>query len=466
MLDINDISKYEEEIVKALQGYIKIKSVEEAPLPNKPFGEGPYKALKYILDLGEKLGFNVENYDNYAGHIEMGQGEEIFGILVHADVVPEGGDWDYDPYGGEVVDGKMYGRGTLDNKGPAIAALYAMKALKDQGIELNRRIRLIVGTNEETGWKGISYYMERAEKPALGFSPDADFPVIHAEMGIIIFDLIRKRKDEKNTKGLLLKSISGGNAANMVPDFAKAIVADENYDHVKEAINLFNMENDYKIYARLRGKSLEISAHGVSAHGARPQLGQNAISILLKFLGRLPFASEDVKEFLDFYNTRIAFELHGHSIGIGLSDEVSGNLVFNVGVIDVDSKTMSLTINIRYPVTLNSDLVYEELRKVTDDYSFGIIKEEEKLPLYMPKDHELVTTLMDVYQRHTGDCASEPVVMGGGTYARAIDNAVAFGAKFSDDEALEHQKNEYIKIESLMKATKIYTDAIFSLNAK
>ena len=463
MTHIDKVNNYEDEIVKSLQSFLKIRSVEGEPLPNKPFGEGPYEALKFMLDLGKKLGFETENYDNYAGHIEMGQGKEIFGVLVHADVVPEGGDWEFDPYGGEVEDGKIYGRGTIDNKGPAIAALYAMKALKDQGIELNRRIRLIVGTNEESGWGGIDYYMTKAEKPSLGFAPDAEFPVIHAEMGILIFDLIKKIKDN-NTNGLVLKSIKGGNAANMVADFAKAIVSAKDYDKIKEKIKEYNEGTEHKIQYRVRGKSFEISAQGVSAHGARPSVGLNAISVLMDLLGKLDFCNDDSKEFIDFYNEKIGFNLEGTNIGLGLSDEVSGNLVFNVGMIKVDAKTMKLTINVRYPVTSSGETVYEELRKVTDEHQFGIVKLEEKLPLYIPTDHDLVKTLMSVYQKHTGDNESKPIVIGGGTYARAIDNAVAFGAKFIEDEALEHQKNEYIKIESLMKAARIYADALLELN--
>lgn len=188
----NQIDGLMDNMVKDIQGLIQIKSVEAPAEGNMPFGKGVQDALEYTLNLGEKMGFAVKNVDNYAGHIEFGEGDEIIGVLAHLDVVPEGSNWDYDPYGAEIADGKIFGRGTIDNKGPAVSALYAMKALKDEGIPVNKRVRLILGTNEETGWEGINYYMKNEETPHMGFTPDADFPAIHGEMGILIFDLVKK----------------------------------------------------------------------------------------------------------------------------------------------------------------------------------------------------------------------------------------------------------------------------------
>lgn len=460
---LKNLESYQDEMVKSLQELIHIRSVEGEPKGDMPFGEEVHKALMYMLNKGKSLGLEIKNVDNYSGHIEIGSGKEILGILVHLDIVPEGAGWSYDPFGGEIADGKIYGRGAVDNKGPAIAALYALKAINDASVTLSKRVRLILGTNEETAtWKDIKYYLEKEEMPSFGFVPDADFPVIHAEKGILIFDLIKKIKGN-NEPGIQLKSITGGNAPNMVPDCCKAIIMSNDYQIVFDKIKEFNENNPYKITSRMRGKSMELSSEGVSAHGAHPEKGLNAISVLLKFLGEITLANDDHNTFIEFYNEKINFNLHGEEMGCSFEDEISGRLIFNVGQIQVDEKTAGLTINIRYPVTMNNEKVYEGIRSITDGYEFGIVKKNDQLPIYLPLDHPVVTTLMKVYQKHTGDLDSKPLVIGGGTYARAIENAVAFGPSFVGEPSVEHQKNEYIKIDSLMRAAKIYAEAIYEL---
>lgn len=456
-----DVSK--EEMIRSLQELISFRSVLGDTKPDMPFGEGVHKALMYMLNKGEELGLSTKNVDNYSGHIEIGEGEEILGILVHLDIVPEGTGWQFDPFGGEISDGKIYGRGAIDNKGPAISVLYAMKAIKDANVKLSKRVRLILGTNEESSnWGGINYYLSREETPDFGFTPDANFPVIHAEMGILIFDLIKKIK-ARTEGGITLKTITGGNAPNMVPDACKAIIMADDYKKVKEAVDAFNHETQYKIETRMRGKSMEVSSIGSSAHGAHPERGINAISILMQFLGSIHFSNDDVNDFIAFYNEKIGMNLHGENIGCHFQDEISGELIFNVGQIKVDDKTMGLTINIRYPVTMQSDKIYEGLRTVTDAYEFGIVKQGEQDPIHLPQDHPVVKTLMQVYQKHTRDLESEPIVIGGGTYARAIENAVAFGPTFKGQPSVEHQRDEYIEIDAFMRATHIFADAIYEL---
>lgn len=456
------LNEYKQDMVGMLQELLRIKSVNAPAKGDMPFGEGIHNALVYTLNKGEELGFKVKNVDNYAGHIEMGEGKELLGILVHLDVVPEGSDWKFDPYGGEIEDGKIYGRGAIDNKGPAAAVLYAMKALKEADVKFNKRVRLILGTNEETSkWEGIYHYLRKEETPNLGFVPDANFPVIHAEKGILIFDLIKKIK-ATSEQGPQLKSIIGGNAPNMVPDACKAIIMAKDYNEILEKANEFN-KGEHKVKTRVRGKSMEITAEGVSAHGAHPEKGQNAISVLMQFLGNLKLSNDDINEFIDFYNQKIGFNHYGENIGCFMEDNASGQLIFNVGQIQVDNKTAGLTINIRYPVTFKSEKVYESIRTVTDEFEFGIVKKHEQLPIYLEKDHPLVRTLMNVYKKHTGDEESEPIVIGGGTYARAFENAVAFGPTFVGQPSLEHQKNEYVSINNLFHAAQIYTDAIYEL---
>lgn len=470
------IDDYRDEMIQTLQELIAIRSVAGAAEGDMPFGKGVHEAFKYMLMLGQKEDFDTVNVDHYGGHLEFGgylfddegdpagRSEEVMGILTHLDVVPEGSEWEYPPYEGKVVDGRMYGRGTCDDKGPTIAAFYAMKALKDEGIMPRKRVRLILGLDEEagTGWKGMQAYFRRVEKPDFAFTPDAEFPAIHGEMGIMIFELVKKLGKTIN-KGVLLRSLTGGNAANMVADSARAVLRADSYNKVKEIAADFRKETGYQINAKGIGKSLEITTRGISSHGARPEKGLNAISIMMAFLERVGIVNEDVCDFIDFYNKHIGFELHGEGMGCGFSDEISGRLIFNVGKVNVDGEAARLTINIRYPVTMEEDSVYSAMMPLLDKYHFGVVKVNHQAPIYIPKDNPLIVTLMDVYRKHSGDSESKPLVIGGGTYARSMENAVAFGMTFPDEPELAHQKNESISIDNLIKATKIFAESIYEL---
>ncbi len=459
------IESYREEMIRSLQKLVQIKSVEGAPRENMPFGEGPYQALNYMLNLAKSMGFQVFNADNYAGHIDLGDSSEIVGVLVHLDVVPEGEGWTYPPYGGEIHASKIYGRGTVDNKGPAIASLYAMKAIQEEGLPIRKKIRLILGTNEETNWGGIKYYLKKVKQPDIAFVPDANFPVIHGEKGILVFDLNQKRKEQQKEK-IVLESMRGGNAPNMVADWCTAILRGEEeiQKTVEKELEIFIKETGYALSLEpsQEGKII-LHSMGKSAHGSAPQLGINAISQLMKFLERLPWGNSETGEFIKLYNQKIGMEYYGESIGCGFEDEISGKLIFNVGMIHMDAERMTITANIRYPITVSSDAVYDEIRKALKNTEVEVIPKDHKKPIYIPEEHELVQKLMQVYRKETGDMESKPIVIGGGTYARAIENAVAFGPTFPGQMGLEHQKDEHISIDSLLKCTKIYAQAMYTL---
>ncbi len=461
---MDDLSKKVEElkddIIKSTQEILRFKSVEEDPRDGMPFGEGVNDCLKYALDLSEKLGFEPKNFDNYAGHAEFGDGDEIVGILVHLDVVPEGSDWTYDPYGGEIHDNKIYGRGTIDDKGPAIASLYAMKALKDSGLSINKKVRIIFGTNEESGWKGIDYYLKQVEAPNIAFVPDADFPAIHGEKGIIIFDFNKKFDARTLGDGVKVLSIKGGNRANMVPDYAEAHVISDN--SIVQKLHKYTQDNNFNIKITDAVDKYILESYGVSAHGSLPGSGQNAISQLMMFLASLDLADGDVANFIKFYNNKIGMEYNGKSIGCDFKDDESGPLVFNVGVINLDKESVKLTINIRYPISLELDDLLTTLEKQIIDFDITMDLHEHKPPLYVPKDHELVRKLMRVYREFTGD-DRDAITIGGGTYARAMDNAVAFGPLFPGQPELAHQRDEFIGVEDLIKITKIYANALYEL---
>ncbi|MDR0357571.1 MAG: dipeptidase PepV [Clostridiales Family XIII bacterium] len=472
------IDSRRDDIVAMLRELIAFKSVKGEPSEGKPFGEGVHLAYMYMLEKGRSDGFEISDVDGFGGHIEwsgmeldeggevISLADETLGIPVHLDVVPEGSDeWSHAPFGAEIEDGKIYGRGAADNK-DAVAAVYsAIKALKDSGYVPKKNVRVILGLDEETGWIGMKKYLEATDAPDLGFVPDADFPAINGEKGIIDFELAKKLS-KSNEKGISLRSVSGGNAPNMVPDRARAVVMDESdsgYEAVKEKIAAFREATGYKVYGKGVGKAFEISALGKSAHGAYPEAGLNAISILLEFLDGIGIANESVRDFLSFYRDRIGFDTDGARMGIGFSDEPSGKLTFNVGMIGMDSEAVILTVNARYPVTMLEERVYEAMSPLIHEYDLGIVKCDSKPPIYFPEDDPFIETLMDVYRENTGDTRSRPLVIGGGTYARAVPNAVAFGPQFPGESGRIHQADEYAVEDNLLKITHIYADAIYRL---
>lgn len=458
----NLVDKYSQDIIKSTQEVISIKSVEEEAKGDMPFGEGPFRALEYVLNLADKMGFETKNLDNYVGYAEFGKGDETVGILAHLDVVPEGDGWLYPPYKGEIHDGKLYGRGAVDDKGPAMAALWAMKIIKDLELPLNKKVRIIFGTNEETGWGCMKHYFANEKAPDMAFTPDADFPVIHAEMGILVFELVKKINN-KCSGNILIKDINGGVAVNMVPDKCEALLETKDPLMVEEKLKEFVKRTGYDLATEKCDEDIKIISKGVQAHGSTPENGTNAISQLFAFLGEVTKPGCDICDFIKFYNDKIGFEHFGEKIGCGLEDEVSGKLKFNPGVINMKDGKITLKVNIRYPINSSAEEVYNGIKGELEGTGINLIEIDDNLPLYVPKDNELVQKLMKVYREETGDLEFEPIVTGGGTYARAMKNAVAFGPVLAGQEAVEHKRNEYIEVSHLLKITNIYAKAIYEL---
>lgn len=466
-----NVDSYQKDIVNSLQEIIKIKSVESQAQEGKPFGVGVDNCLRKFLDLADKLGLKTKYVDGYAGHVEIGKGEEMLGILCHLDVVPEGSNWSYPPYGAEIHDNKMYGRGTIDDKGPAVASLYALKAVQESDIKLNKKVRLILGTDEESGWEGLDYYFKKEPKPEMAFSPDAQYPVIHAEKGILIFDLNYELDldddqylNKSNFKYEVL-SLKGGNAPNMVPDSCKTLIKTDYGQVLKNKLDDFNSKNNYEFKLdKINKNKFKILASGISAHGSMPSKGENAISKMLLFLNELD--NVNIGDFINFYNKKIGMDYYGERIGCNFSDQVSGRLIFNVGQINLENNLIKTTINIRYPVTNKKDEVLEVIKDSIDEFNVYLEMKNHQKPLYVPKEDFLVQSLMKVYQDITGDKKSSPIAIGGGTYARAVPKAVAFGSLFPGEEELAHQKNEYIKIDDLYKNTLIIASAVKTLASK
>ena len=449
-----EIKSAMEPLAKDISALCQIQSVEGEAKPGMPFGEGPAKALDAVLQLGEKMGFRTENFGNYVGHIEMGEGDEMVGILGHVDVVPAGDGWDFDPWGGVIAEGKIFGRGTLDDKGPLVTCLYAMKILKDAGISLKRRIRVILGTNEETNWGCMDYYLNQVkpELPTVAFSPDAEFPLTYAEMGMLQYTLTRPITEKIR--------IEGGSAFNSVPSSAEIVLPADLEGALKAAIA--ESENSAMFAYKTEKDELKLTVKGVGAHAAHLQEGKNAISYLMELLSRMPIAGE-LKEIVDFYNQHFGTCLFGEKMGIAAEDEDGGKLTLNIGKVFVKDGNLTFwcdsRIPVRIPVQEIEDKVKEKLQKT--GYAFAVASKENSL--YVPKDSQLVTTLMEAYRTVTGDRESQPMYSGGATYSRTISNCVAFGCLLPDQIDTMHQANECLELKHLEVWLKVMVEAIYQL---
>lgn len=451
-----------EDIIAELQSLIQIPSVLQTDLATSdmPFGPKPLEALLHMLREGDKAGFRTKNIENMAGHIEMGDGEEILGILCHVDVVPEGKGWTYPPFKGVVADDKVYGRGAIDDKGPTIAAWMAMKLVKEAGIELSKKVRLIIGTDEESGFRCVKRYFEEEQMPEIGFAPDADFPIINAEKGIA--DLIFTQTGSTETE--TIQFFQAGKRTNMVPDEAFAYVFGGAHT-IKQKFNEFAKEHGITGEVVQEGPVVKVLVHGKSAHAMEPNDGVNAGILLAKFLKTISLTPHS-KAFVEFLVTAFGEESRGHALSLNFADEVSGETTLNPGVIHYAPEQGSCTqVSLRYSVTYPFEEKLSACREIIQNTGITLDLGSNSEPHYVDKEDILITTLQKVYERQTGQEA-KLLSIGGGTYARVLKKGVAFGMLFPGRKDVAHQVDEFVDIEDLIKATAIYADAIVELAGK
>ncbi|MBS7345909.1 MAG: dipeptidase PepV [Caryophanon sp.] len=445
-----------DELLTELQQLIQIDSVldEDAATADAPFGPKPLEALQWMLARGEEQGMRTKNVDNMAGYIEMGEGDESVGILCHVDVVPAGEGWTYPPFEGRIVDGKMFGRGTIDDKGPTMAAWMAMKLVKDAGIPLSKRVRMIIGTDEESGFRCVERYFEKEEMPTIGFAPDADFPLINAEKGIatLVFSGITKADEHES-----LVSFTAGKRTNMVPESATAVLTaqDEAFCARFEA---YLQKNQYIGSLLIKGNQYIIDMKGKSAHAMEPHKGVNAAVLLATFLQQELHGARE-QAFLTLLTDVFGRDIFGSALSLDFADDVSGPTTLNAGVITYDATRAEVAVSMRHSVTYDFDAKLKLAHEAVQPYKFALDVADYSAPHYVPEDDALVATLLDVYREYTGDLR-KPLSTGGGTYAREMKKGVAFGMLFPGEPELAHQKDEFVDLENLVKAVAIYAAAI------
>lgn len=449
------IEKNMDDMIRDLQGCLRIPSVyanDESPYP---YGRKIQDCLEYVLRSAESMGFATVNMDNHLGWCEYGEGEEMVAVLGHLDVVPEGEDWTQEPYGANIVGDRLYARGAMDDKGPTMAALYALKAIKESGLPLKRRVRILFGCNEESGSADMKYYREHGgEMPVMGFTPDGEYPVINGEKGLINEAYACSYEQ---SGPLYLKEIRGGTAHNIVPDYAKAVFLCE--PELAEKIAESKAE---RVSFRKTDTGVIIEADGINAHGGTPEEGINAIGLLVKEMAKLPLEGQ-LATAIRFLAEKLGTEYDGASLGIAMTDELSGPLTNNLGVIAGDDKGLEVKLNYRYPVTKSFDMCGPQLRAAFEAAGFRQSAALHKKALYVPAESELIRRLMKVYTDCTGDREAQPKSIGGGTYAKMLPNVVAFGPIFPGDEVREHKPDEFMELGRLKDNANIIAEAMYSL---
>lgn len=439
----NNVTLIQGEMISALVELLKIPSVMDEMYELRPFGQEIDNALKKTLEICERIGFKTY-YDpeGYYGYAEYGSGTDMIGILGHIDVVSEGDaqNWKHSPFAGEITAGKIFGRGAIDDKGPLIAAIYATKALIDANIAFNKRVRIIIGTDEETAWRGICRYVAKEELPTMGFTPDSNFPVVYAEKGLLQFKLKSDKKSDLRVKG--------GTAMNAVPE--SAVYLGDHIYKLEKALKKLGFDHELE--------NEEVYVIGKSAHSAKPSAGINAIVRMAEGLKEIGIQSSVI----NFLTEKVGFTYHGEQIFGSLRDEPSGDLTMSVNQIDLSAYGEMIGIDMRIPVMIDKKFIVDGLKRVADKYGLEYEEVDYLAPLYMARDTKLIQTLVKVYEEETG-LDGDPISTGGATYARSMPNIVAYGPTFPGQEKVAHQADEYIEINAMVKCAQIYAKAIEKL---
>jgi len=454
-----------EGLVAAVSRLVAVKSVKGPASPGAPFGPGPARALEEALAVCKQLGFAAHSYDGYVGVAELGKGPVQLHILGHLDVVDEGSGWHTDPYTCVEKDGMLYGRGVSDDKGPVCAALYAMKALKDLGVPLSKSVRLIMGTDEESGSADIAYYYAREPYAPQSFTPDADFPLINVEKGQYYPDFGRSWAPESATPRVC--SLQGGLRQNVVPPQAQAHLAGLEAGQVEP----FLPEAERATGARFRLSREEggvcLHCMGRNAHAASPDDGINALAALLEVLAKLPLAECESTRAVRAMHALFPFgDNRGRALGIAQADAESGPLTVNLALMTLTETGFTAKFDARVPACATEENCRRVCEEALARYGIVVTADGDMTPVHrVGSDSPLVGTLLSCYETFTGQAGAKPLSIGGGTYVHDIPGGVAFGCVFPGFEPRMHAADERCRVDDLIRSAKIFALAIARLCA-
>ena len=412
----NYLEEHKEEMIAFLSELVAVPSVQGDATADFPFGPEPAKALDLMLNKCRSFGFAVENVENYAGSADLNDLEPQLAILSHLDVVPEGTGWLAAPYimRRDDATGKLIGRGTIDDKGPAVAALWAAKAVRELGIPLKKGVRLIFGTNEENGSADLAYYRSKRQLPPMVFTPDGEYPVINVEKGMLRVYFSAKYS------GI---PVHGGTVVNAVP----AVCSDDVDDYI-----------------------------GKSAHASTPEKGENAITKFLSIQGNLHPLLDKLSELFPHG------EFDGKSCGLGFSDPISGSMTCVLSMLNVENSRLCGAIDIRFPIDRTKAEISEIICGKLREAGFYIDSCEGVEPHCTDGNSDFVQSLLRVYERVTGD-KGRCIAIGGGTYVHEIEGGVAFGAELPNTDHNMPSPEEFITIDELILNAELMAEAIVEI---
>ncbi len=455
------VETYREDILETMKRWIAIPSVQ-APraAENAPFGKETRRMLDTAMADASGMGFETKDFDGYAMHAQMGHGEKTLGILCHLDVVPAGDGWQHDPWGAEIEDGRLYGRGIADDKGAAILSLYAMKAVREAGVKLKDGVRLILGCDEETGMTDMRYYAAHSDLPDYGFSPDAEFPVINIEKGGLSLNLLAATGGEDGAE-LPVYELYAGVRQNVVPGTAWAKLGVNDMAKFEKKLNAVREETGFELNCEYEDGICRLIAVGQSAHASVPHLGKNAAGMLLIALDRLN-AGGGSRRAIKGLAELLGLDGTGRALGIACEDEISGALTCNLGILRYDQSQLSARLDIRYPLCANEETMCGQAVKSVARYGMSVELAGSHAPHHVPAEHKVVKGLLKAYSEATGT-PGYAFAIGGGTYSRCMPNTVAFGLNFPGDTDMCHMPDEYMEVEKMMLSARILARAICEL---
>ena len=453
----------ERELVGAIARLVNVKSVKGDPEPGKPFGPGPAAALDEALALCRELGFSTSDYDHYVGLADLNDKETRLHILGHLDVVGEGSGWDTDPYTCVEKDGMLYGRGVSDDKGPVVCALLAMKAVRDLGLPLSANVRCILGTDEESGSADIAYYYAREPYAPYAFTPDADFPVINIEKGHYHPDF--GAQWERSGALPRVAAMTGGFRQNVVPPEAECMILGLFDRDVRSVCDEVAQTTGAAFLVNGSASGCHIHCEGKNAHAASPDDGINAIAALLEVLERLPLADCGSTKAVRALHTLFPFgDNRGKALGIAQEDAESGPLTLNFALLTLTETGFTAKFDVRFPICATEETCKKACEAAFAGYGISVTGDPDMTTVHcVPRDSELVQTLLRCYADYTGVENPQPIAIGGGTYVHDIPGGVAFGCDFPGFDPKMHAADEQASIPNLLLSCKIFTQAIAEL---
>jgi len=454
------IEEHLDQYIEDLKDFVSINSVQGSYEQGKPFGDGPFDALNFAIDLCDKYGFSVKNYNSYVGTADFDpELPRSLDMLAHCDVVPAGEGWTVtEPFKPVVKDGRIYGRGTSDDKGPLLCALYAMRAIKECGIPLKKGVRLIMGSDEETGSTDIEKYYAEEPEAEMTFSPDAEFPLINIEKGQFRGEIEKSFAESKTTPRLV--SIEAGVAVNAVPQ--KAVIRLEGLDMNLAEAPMDDIAKECGVTCQQTGMN-EITVIGESAHASTPELGKNAGIAALMLAAKLPLSECEqlraIKNVLKLFPYGVT---DGSGLGIKMCDEESHDLTCTLDMFHVTTTEIDVMFDSRTPIMATKENCEDIARKSIESLDLEFVSKGMVPPHAVPSDSEFVQKLLKAYETVTG-LKGEAIAIGGGTYVHELKNGVAFGAILPGIDTRMHGADEFFDLDNILIATKVYAEAIIEL---